>query len=368
MGFPKSTLEKMVGKDILNHFRGKTVLITGHTGFKGSWMTYLLATNEVNVIGYSLEPNTTPNLYSELNLDSLCASNIADVNDLYKITEVVKKSQPDFIFHMAAQPLVRYSYKNPIETFSTNVMGTANVLEACKVLSKKCSVVCVTTDKVYYNNEWLYPYRESDALGGYDPYSASKAAAELVIDSYRKSFFTNSNVFVASARAGNVIGGGDWSEDRLIPDIVSAAEKNEDVVLRNPNSVRPWQHVLDPLFGYLLLAKTIDEKGSSYCEAYNFGPKTDEAKMVFEVCETVLAHLSNGKVVIEDQTQSRPHEAGLLKLDISKASNKLNWNPIWNSDMALNRTAVWYKNFLQAESAISLIENDFNLFISNESI
>jgi len=358
----------MVTKEVLNHFRGKTVLITGHTGFKGSWMAYLLAKNEVNVVGYSLAPNTTPNLYSELNLESHCDSYIADVNDLSQITEVVKKSMPDFIFHMAAQPLVRYSYKNPIETFSTNVIGTANLLEACKILTKKCCVVCITTDKVYHNNEWLYPYRENDSLGGYDPYSASKAAAELVINSYRKSFFTNTNIFLASARAGNVIGGGDWSEDRLIPDIIRAAEKNVDVVLRNPNAIRPWQHVLDPIFGYLLLAKTIDEKGSSCCEAYNFGPKTDEAKTVFEVCETVLAHLSKGKVVIEDQTQSRPHEAGLLKLDISKASNELNWIPIWNSDMALKNTAAWYKNFLKDESAISLIENDINLFIRNESI
>jgi CDP-glucose 4,6-dehydratase len=358
----------MVTKDILKHFKGKTVLLTGHTGFKGSWMTYLLATNGVNVVGYSLKPNTTPNLYSELNLDLFCDSYIGDVNDLMQIKEVVKKSQPDFIFHMAALPLVRYSYKNPIETFSTNIMGTANLLEACKTLTKKCCVVCITTDKVYHNNEWIFPYRETDSLGGYDPYSASKAAAELVIDSYRKSFFTNTNIYLTSARAGNVIGGGDWSEDRLIPDIVRAAKKNEDVVLRNPDAIRPWQHVLDPIMGYLLLAKTIDEKGSTYCEAYNFGPKTDEAKTVLEVCETFLVHLSKGKVVIEDQIQNRPHEAGLLKLDISKASNKLNWNPIWNSDMAIKRTATWYKNFLMSGNAKSLIEYDINLFISNESI
>jgi CDP-glucose 4,6-dehydratase len=358
----------MVTKDILQHFRGKTVLITGHTGFKGSWMTYLLSSNDVNVVGYSLPPNSTPNLYNELDLDSHCESNIADVNDLIQITEVVRKSQPDFIFHMAAQPLVRYSYRNPIETFSTNVMGTANVLEACKVLEKKCCVVCITTDKVYHNNEWLYPYRETDPLGGYDPYSSSKAAAELVIDSYRKSFFTNTNIFIASARAGNVIGGGDWSEDRLIPDVVRAAQKNENVVLRNPYAVRPWQHVLDPIFGYLLLAKTIDEKGSSYCEAFNFGPRTEEAKTVFEVCQAIMGQLSAGKVVIEDQNTQRPHEAGLLTLDISKSMKQLGWSPIWNSDKALNRTANWYKNFLQSESALSLVKNDINLFISNESI
>jgi len=358
----------MVTKAVLNHFRHKTVLITGHTGFKGSWMTYLLSTNGVNVVGYSLPPNSKPNLYSELDLESCCDSNIADVNDINQITEVVKKSQPDFIFHMAAQPLVRYSYKHPIETFSTNVMGTANVLEACKVLEKKCCVVCITTDKVYHNNEWLYPYRETDVLGGHDPYSSSKAASELVIDSYRRSFFTNTNIFVASARAGNVIGGGDWSEDRLIPDIVRAVQKNKDVTLWNPNAVRPWQHVLDPIFGYLLLAKTMDEKGTPYCETYNFGPRTDEAKTVLEVCKTIMAELSAGNVVIENQETLRPHEAGLLTLDISKSMSQLGWCPTWNSSKALQRTASWYKNFLQSGRAISLMKNDINLFIKNETI
>jgi CDP-glucose 4,6-dehydratase len=358
----------MVTKDILHHFRGKTVLITGHTGFKGSWMTYLLSSSEVNVVGYSLPPNSNPNLYTELDLDSHCESNIADVNDLRQITEVINNSQPDFIFHMAAQPLVRYSYKNPIETFYTNVMGTATVLEACKILEKKCCVVCITTDKVYHNNEWLYPYRETDSLGGYDPYSSSKAAAELVIDSYRKSFFTNTNIFVASARAGNVIGGGDWSEDRLIPDIVRAAQKKEDVTLRNPNAVRPWQHVLDPIFGYLLLAKTIDEKGSAYCQAYNFGPRTDEAKTVFEVCETIMAQLSagKGKLIIEDQKISNPHEAGLLTLDISKSLKQLGWRPIWNSDKALERTASWYNLREFGTPVLELINSDIETFKNNQ--
>ncbi len=368
MGYKQSAVEKMVAQEVLDHFHGKTLLITGHTGFKGSWMTYLLSSNSVNVVGYSLEPNSKPNLYTILGLDSNCDSNIADLNDLNKITAVIERTQPDYIFHMAAQPLVRYSYKNPIETFSTNIIGTANVLEACKVLKKKCCVVCITTDKVYHNNEWLYPYRETDPLGGYDPYSSSKAAAELVIDSYRKSFFTNTNIYVASARAGNVIGGGDWSEDRLIPDIVRAAHNKEDVVLRNPNAVRPWQHVLDPLFGYLQLAKMMDEKGSEFCEAFNFGPRNDESKTVIEVCETVLSQLSDSKVVIEENNSQRPHEAGLLTLDISKSLNQLGWSPTWNSDKALKRTAAWYRGFLNAENAKSLIDNDINLFISNESI
>ncbi|NDE75375.1 MAG: NAD-dependent epimerase/dehydratase family protein, partial [Proteobacteria bacterium] len=197
----------------------------------------------------------------------------------------------------------------------------------CTCIHDTKTTCCITTDKVYHNNEWLYPYRETDTLGGYDPYSSSKAAAELVIDSYRKSFFTNTNIFIASARAGNVIGGGDWSEDRLIPDIVRAAQKNEDVTLRNPTAVRPWQHVLDPIFGYLLLAKTIDEKGSAYCQAYNFGPRTDEAKTVFEVCAIIMAQLSSGKVIIENQKIAHPHEAGLLTLDISKSLKELGWSP-----------------------------------------
>lgn len=356
----------MVIKDTLQYFQGKTVLITGHTGFKGSWMTYLLSSNDVNVIGFSLPPNSNPNLYYELDLDSYCDSNIADVNDLGQITEVVRKTQPDFIFHMAAQPLVRYSYKNPIETFSTNVMGTANVLEACKVLTKKCCVVCITTDKVYHNNEWVYPYRETDALGGHDPYSSSKAAAELVIDCYRKSFFMNTNIFIASARAGNVIGGGDWSEDRLIPDIVRAANKNEDVRLRNPYAVRPWQHVLDPIFGYLLLAKTIDKKGSSYCEVYNFGPRTYEAKTVLEVCEKIMAELSIGKILIEDQKIQRPHEAALLTLDISKSLSQLGWSPVWNADKALQRTANWYNLRRMGTTALELTNRDIEIFTNNQ--
>jgi CDP-glucose 4,6-dehydratase len=358
----------MVTKEVIEHFKEKSVLITGHTGFKGSWMTYLLTKYGANVTGFALEPNTTPNLFDDLNLSSKCKSIIGDINDTALVQKVVDATQPDFIFHMAAQPLVRYSYRNPIETFSTNVMGTANLLDACKQLTKKCCVVCVTTDKVYANHEWVYPYRETDRLGGHDPYSASKAASELVIDSYRKSFFTNTNIFVASARAGNVIGGGDWSEDRLIPDIVRSVQKNEVVVLRNPNAVRPWQHVLDPIFGYLLLAKTIDEKSTSYCEAYNFGPRNDEAKTVFEVCETVMTQLSSGKVEIEDQTLHRPHEAGLLTLDISKSLNNLGWKPVWNADLALKRTAAWYKNFLKSESVSTLMENDINQFIRNESI
>ncbi len=355
----------MVTKDILNHFKGKTVLITGHTGFKGSWMTYLLSSIGAKVIGYSLAPKTKPNLYYDLNLNSKCESYFADVNDLKKITDVINNTQPDFIFHLAAQPLVRYSYKNPIETFATNIMGTANVLEATKILKKKCCVVCITTDKVYHNNEWFFPYRETDVLGGHDPYSSSKAAAELVIDSFRKSFFNGNNIYLASARAGNVIGGGDWSEDRLIPDIVRSISSKEDIVLRNPNSIRPWQHVLDPILGYLLLAKTMDEKGAEYCDSYNFGPSTDGARTVAEVCHTILAPFDSKNVVVDDCKIQKLHEAGLLLLDISKSINMLGWRPLWKTDFALLRTANWYKMYLDKHPTLELINSDIEIFVNS---
>jgi CDP-glucose 4,6-dehydratase len=358
----------MVTREILNHFREKTVLITGHTGFKGSWLTYLLTTNDVKVVGYSLSPATQPNLFSDLELDKLCDSNIGDVNDFEHLSKIVSRSQPDFIFHMAAQPLVRYSYQNPIETFQTNVMGTANVLESCKFLKKKCCVVCITTDKVYANNEWYFPYREIDTLGGYDPYSASKAASEFIIDSYRKSFFTDSHVFLASARAGNVIGGGDWSTDRLIPDIIKAHELGKNAVIRNPNSIRPWQHVLDPLFGYLSLAKALDEYGTPFCEAYNFGPRPDEATKVSEVCNILKQELTDLKITTDNPSSNNPHEAGILTLDTSKALNRLGWKPVWNTKTAILKTAKWYKNHFESKSLISAMNNDINSFFNHESV
>jgi CDP-glucose 4,6-dehydratase len=356
----------MVNKEILEFYRGKTVLITGHTGFKGSWMTYLLASQGVNVIGYSLVPSTKPSLFEELKLDQLCNSIIGDILDLKGISEVVKNSQPDFIFHLAAQPLVQYSYLNPIETFSTNIMGTLNLLEASRVLKKKCSIICITTDKVYRNNEWEFPYRETDQLGGHDPYSSSKAAAELVIESYRKSFFDNSNIFLATARAGNVIGGGDWSENRLIPDVIRSIYQNKEIILRNPNSIRPWQHVLDPIFGYLLLAKTIFEKESnSYCSSWNFGPLSHESKSVIDVCNSILDlfETSDVKITIE---KSILHEANLLMLDISKAVNKLNWRPSKNTKEAIELTGNWYKDYLNGCSANELLNNDIIKFLNDK--
>ena len=358
-------MEDMVTKEFLSHFRNKKVLVTGHTGFKGSWFTLLLSQIGAEVTGYSLPPRTSPNLYDLLDLKLKCNSIIGDINDTKKLEEVVLKIQPDFIFHLAAQPLVRYSYHEPIDTFSTNIIGTANLLNACRSITNHCSVVCVTTDKVYHNNEWEFPYRENDQLGGYDPYSASKAAAEIVIDSYRNSYFKGTNISVASARAGNVIGGGDWSEDRLFPDIVQSINSNNEIVLRNPSAVRPWQHVLDPLMGYLKLAHLMTVQPKAYSQAWNFGPYNHESKTVLEVCEQAIALFQKGSIRIEKQ-ENQPHEAGLLRLDISKAMASLNWQPNWSTDLAIEKTTNWYKSFLNGSNALELVQNNIKEYINHE--
>ena len=257
--------------------------------------------------------------------------------------------QPDFVFHLAAQPLVRLSYKIPAETFEVNVVGTANVLDSVKLLQKKCSVVLITTDKVYHNNEWSYPYRENDRLGGYDPYSASKACAELLIDSYRNSFFNTKDYDnhlkgIAVARAGNVIGGGDWSKDRLIPDIVRSLMANKPVVIRNPNAVRPWQHVLEPVVGYLSLGMHLEKKTIDFAQAYNFGPQSEDALSVEEMVKAAIDSWGSGEYQIE-QEANQPHEAGLLKLDISKVKSELNWTPKMNAQETVKFTLDWYKNY-----------------------
>ena len=351
-------------KNILNHFKGKNVLVTGHTGFKGSWLAFLLDHVGAKVTGLALAPKTNPSLFELLDINGKCNSIIADINNAEDVKQTVDEAQPDFIFHMAAQPLVRYSYKQPLETFATNVMGSANILEACKVLNKKCVVICITTDKVYHNFEWEFPYRENDRLGGYDPYSASKAAAELVIDSYRNSFFKNSNISIASVRAGNVIGGGDWSEDRLFPDLVNSINTNLPIELRNPSAVRPWQHVLDPLFGYLTLAVKIEQNAHKYNEAWNFGPYNHDSKTVLEVCQQAIVVFKNGSLQINQDKQ--PHEAGQLRLDISKSMTYLNWHPNWSTEKAIERTANWYKAFLKGESAVNLVQKDINDFLEHE--
>ena len=349
-------------QEILSFFRGKKIFITGHTGFKGAWLSHLLHSNGSIIKGYSKEPNTKPSLYYLLELNSKISSIINDINSYLTLEKEILDFEPDFIFHLAAQPLVRYSYSNSLETHNTNIIGTANVLEAARKLKNKCNVICITTDKVYKNQEWEFPYRETDELGGYDPYSSSKAAAELLISSYRQSFFTNSNVQLASVRAGNVIGGGDWSEDRLIPDIVRSIVNNTNIEIRNPNSIRPWQHVLDPLFGYLKLATLMSEIPRKYDQAWNFGPLNNDIKTVHEVLD-IFYKAYNIKSEYKLNTDNNLHEADILKLDISKSTSNLNWRPILETKFAIELTANWYKNYMEGANVSDLVNNDIKNFI-----
>jgi CDP-glucose 4,6-dehydratase len=344
-------------------YSGKKVFLTGHTGFKGAWMLKTLALLGAEVKGYALEPRTTNDLFYLIEGEKICDSVIADLRDKKRLEKEVVDFQPDFIFHMAAQPLVRLSYDIPAETFEVNVIGTANVLDAVRLLEKKCEVVLITTDKVYHNNEWIYPYRENDRLGGYDPYSASKACAELVIDSYRNSFFNiktynTHEKAIAVVRAGNVIGGGDWSKDRLIPDIAKAFASDEKVLIRNPKSVRPWQHVLEPVVGYLLLGANLSIKPLQFSQAYNFGPHLSDALPVEDMLKLAIQSWGKGEYKVET-SENQPHEAGLLKLDISKVTNELNWEPKLNAAKAVSMTMEWYNQF-------NINKNEIDLFTESQ--
>lgn len=340
----------------LDCYKGKTVFITGHTGFKGSWLSFWLTSMGANVIGYSLSSVTYPNHFELIRPDM--QTYLKDIRDLEALKQAIEITQPDIVFHLAAQPLVRYSYNNPIETFETNIMGTANLLEACRGISSIKGIIVITTDKCYENKEWLYGYRENDQLGGYDPYSASKAGAEIVVASYRNSFFNlqdfdqTHQTLIATARSGNVIGGGDWSEDRLIPDMVRAATADQTVCVRNPNATRPWQHVLEPLSGYLLLGQKLMEGKSEFAEPWNFGPTIDSNKKVSEVLEA--SKNSWNKVNFEiDDNESHLHEAGLLMLDCSKAYHKLGWKPKWDFQSSVAKTIEWYKLFYERDEILT---------------
>jgi CDP-glucose 4,6-dehydratase len=349
-------------------YKGKKVFLTGHTGFKGSWLLKILTMLGAEVKGYALKPEGEVNLYTVIKGDTICQSIIADLRDREALKNAVLDFQPDFVFHLAAQPLVRLSYQIPSETFEVNAIGTANLLDAIMMLDKPCYSVLITTDKVYHNNEWEYPYRENDRLGGYDPYSASKACAELIIDSYRNSFFNIAKYNIhkkalAVARAGNVIGGGDWSKDRLIPDIVKALSKNKTIEIRNPNSVRPWQHVLEPLAGYLLLAAKLTENPIRHSQAYNFGPHFNDALAVTKMVDMAIQSWGTGEYVIK-QDASQPHEAGLLKLDISKAVTELNWMPKLNAQQAIRYSISWYKQYFNdRDAAIAFTEEQITEFL-----
>ena len=345
-----------------NFWRGKQVLLTGHTGFKGAWLAFWLSQMGAKVTGISLPPNSTPNLFTLANVAQMTNSHFADIRDADAVSNIVKKAQPEIVLHLAAQALVRPGYKDPLGTFASNVMGTANVLNSLRGLDSVKTVVAVTTDKVYKNLETGRAYKEDDQLGGFDPYSASKAASELIIASYRDSYLSEQGIAVASARAGNVIGGGDWSEDRLIPDAVCAWNSNLTLEIRRPNAVRPWQHVLEPINGYLVLAEKL-YTDLSFSGAYNFGPKTDEAATVKTVIGLANQIYGRGSVLWGDGTEG-PHEAGLLSLEISKAREILDVTPRWNLLETIERTMGWYLQQRSGVKAHLLCDADIAAFSS----
>jgi CDP-glucose 4,6-dehydratase len=334
-------------------WRNRPVFLTGHTGFKGGWLSLWLSHLGAKVYGFALEPPTSPSFFNEVQLESyLAVSTIGDIRDLASVSGVMRQARPNVVFHLAAQPLVRESYASPVETFATNVLGTVNVLESARRTEGVQAIVNVTTDKCYENKEWLWPYRETDNLGGHDPYSSSKACAEIATAAYRKSFLAETDIHVATARAGNVIGGGDWANDRLIPDFFRALDRGETLRVRSPNAVRPWQHVLEPLAGYLLLAEKLVIEGSPFAEAWNFAPEDTDAKSVSWIVDRLCASASNGKW--ERDLGTQPHEAALLKLDNSKAKANLGWFPRWGLPTALEKTIEWHRHWKAGESMADL--------------
>ena len=345
-------------------YAGKKVFLTGHTGFKGSWLALWLRELGAEVTGYALPPDPMPSLFLAAKVERACArSHLADVRDLPRLRAAIAEARPDFVFHLAAQPLVRLSYEIPVQTIETNVLGTAHVLEALRAERRPCAAVVVTSDKCYENREWIYGYREDEPMGGHDVYSMSKGAAELVVASYRRSFFpparlAEHGIAVASARAGNVVGGGDWARDRIVPDCVAALAEGRPIPVRNPDGVRPWQHVLEPLGGYLLLGARLAgadlvarpstgsgrAEGARFCEAWNFGPRPEDARPVREVVAALVREWGSGRW--EDRRDpGAPHEAGLLRLSIDKAQARLGWLPRWRFEETFRRTVEWYRAF-----------------------
>lgn len=356
--------------DKTKFWKGKRVFLTGHTGFKGSWLALWLHSMGATVKGYSLPPESSPSMFNVIGLSSIIESQLADIRDYGMLSSSILDFQPDIVFHLAAQPLVRRSYLEPIETYSTNVMGTVHVLDVIRNVKSVRAAVIVTSDKCYENMEWEWGYRESDPMGGYDPYSSSKGCSELVVSSYRNSFFNEKKYAehrcaIASVRAGNVIGGGDWADDRLVPDLLRTFATGTPVEIRNPKAVRPWQHVLEPLGGYLQLAERLFKDGMEFAGGWNFGPKDDDAKPVDWICNTMTAiwgegaewHLTN---------ETHPHEAGYLKLDCSKAKMKLGWQPRWSLAETLASIVNWHKAWLMKQDMQEYSLNEIFNFMNTK--
>ncbi len=332
-----------------NIFRNRTVLITGHTGFKGSWLSIWLKTLGANVVGYALEPYTQRDNFVVTGLKNKITHVIGDIRDFRSLNRVFEESQPEIVFHLAAQPIVGKSYANPKETYDINVGGTVNLLECCRLSNSVRTIINVTSDKCYENREWIWGYRENDSIGGYDPYSSSKGCSELVTSAYRNSFFNMNDSkehkkSLSSVRAGNVIGGGDWQQARIIPDCIRALENNKAIEIRNPNAIRPWQYVLEPLGGYLLLASNMYKEPGEFCGAWNFGPDDGSVVSVSKIANMVTFCWGSGSW-IDVSGKEEPHEANLLSLDIAKARSYLNWHPVWNIEKAIEATVDWYRNY-----------------------
>ena len=354
-----------------NKYRDKRVFLTGHTGFKGAWLTEWLLSLGAEVTGFALPPSTSPSLFEQLGLASRMRHIVGDVRDLSVVCSAIEATQPDFVFHLAAQPLVRLSYDQPVDTYATNIMGTVNVLEAVRQLGQPCTVVAITTDKCYENKEWVHSYREEDPMGGYDPYSSSKGAAELVIAAYRQSYFSSpdSHVKLASARAGNVIGGGDWALDRIVPDCIRSLSGGETIPVRNKIATRPWQHVLEPLSGYLWLGACLANPqfspfGSQLASAFNFGPSLASNRTVAELVQEILKHWP-GKW--EDKSDPQAvHEAKLLNLATDKAYHFLNWSPVWDFGENITQTIIWYRQACNPSSDMrKKTVSQINMFTAN---
>lgn len=351
---------------ITEFYKNKRILITGDTGFKGSWLALWLNSLGAKVYGYALPAEIENSHFNLLNLSNEIIHKDGNLLDFEKLNQTIQDIQPEIVFHLAAQALVRLSYDEPKLTFDTNVTGSVNVLEAIRNNNSVKSLIYVTSDKCYKNKEWIWGYRENDELGGHDPYSASKAAAEIVFSSYRDSFFSkNKNIGIASVRAGNVIGGGDWALDRIIPDCIRSIINEKEIEIRNPQATRPWQHVLEPLSGYMLLAQKLYENPTQFSGSWNFGPTIESIKTVKELTEITIGILGKGSISV-GKTDNQKHEAGLLHLNCDKSNHQLAWNPVWNFEQTVKTTVEWYKNFINGENPKVLSLNNINQFMEDK--